>query len=212
MNVIMLGAPGAGKGTLSSRMEKQYNLTHVSSGDIFRYNIKNNTEIGKLAKSYIEKGALVPDDITIKMMIDRLTNDDCKTGFILDGFPRNTVQAKAFDDELNELNKNIDLVILVEGDFEKIAKRLSGRRVCENCGEAYHIETLKPKVDGICDKCGNKLIQRKDDTEEVIWERFKTYEKETSPLIDYYKNKNILQRVDGFKNLDDTMEEIKKMI
>lgn len=212
MNVIMLGAPGAGKGTLSSRMEKQYNLTHVSSGDIFRYNIKNNTEIGKLAKSYIEKGALVPDDITIKMMIDRLTNDDCKTGFILDGFPRNTVQAKAFDDELNKLNKNIDLVILVEGDFEKIAKRLSGRRVCENCGEAYHIETLKPKVDGICDKCGNKLIQRKDDTEEVIWERFKTYEKETSPLIDYYKNKNILQRVDGFKNLDDTMEEIKKMI
>lgn len=212
MNVIMLGAPGAGKGTLSSRMEKQYNLTHVSSGDIFRYNIKNNTEIGKLAKSYIEKGALVPDDITIKMMIDRLTNDDCKTGFILDGFPRNTVQAKAFDDELNKLNKNIDLVILVEGDFEKIAKRLSGRRVCENCGEAYHIETLKPKVDGICDKCGSKLIQRKDDTEEVIWERFKTYEKETSPLIDYYKNKNILQRVDGFKNLDDTMEEIKKMI
>lgn len=212
MNIIMLGAPGAGKGTISSRLEKKYSLPHISSGDIFRYNIKNNTEIGLLAKSYIEKGLLVPDDVTIKMMIDRLSNDDCKIGFILDGFPRNPIQAKAFDEELKKSNRIIDTVILVEGDLDKIAKRLSGRRVCENCGEAYHIDTLKPKVDGICDKCGSKLIQRKDDTEEVIWNRFKTYETETAPLIDYYRDKGVLHTVDGFEDLDVTIDKISKVL
>ena len=212
MDIIMLGAPGAGKGTISSRLEQKYNLPHISSGDIFRYNIKNNTEIGIKAKSYIDKGLLVPDDVTIKMMIDRINQDDCKNGFILDGFPRNPIQAKAFDDELSKNNKNIDIVILVEGDLDKIAKRLSGRRVCENCGEAYHIVSLKPKVEGKCDKCGANLIQRKDDTEEVIWNRFKTYETETKPLVEYYKQKNILKVVDGFANLDDTIDKISKIL
>ena len=212
MNIIMLGAPGAGKGTISSRLEKKYNLPHVSSGDIFRYNIKNNTEIGIKAKSYIEKGLLVPDDVTISMMIDRLSQDDCQKGFILDGFPRNPKQAEAFDEALSKSNKKIDTVILVEGDLKKIAERLSGRRVCDNCGEAYHIVTLKPKVDGICDKCGGKLIQRKDDTEEVIWQRFDTYEKETKPLVDYYKQKNVLHAVDGFANLDDTIDKISNIL
>ena len=212
MNIIMLGAPGEGKGTISSRLEKKYNLPHVSSGDIFRYNIKNNTDIGIKAKSYIDKGLLVPDDVTIKMMIDRISQDDCKKGFILDGFPRNPIQAKAFDDELDKTNQNIDTVILVEGDLDKIAKRLSGRRVCDNCGEAYHIENLKPKKDGICDKCGHKLIQRKDDTEEVIWKRFDTYKSETEPLIEYYKQKKLLHTVDGFANIDDTIEQISKIL
>lgn len=212
MNIVMLGAPGAGKGTISSKLEKKFNLPHISTGDIFRYNIKNNTEIGQLAKSYTEKGLLVPDDVTIKMMIDRLSKDDCKNGYILDGFPRNIKQAEAFDEEYKKNNNKIDLVILVEGDLNKIAKRLSGRRVCDNCGEAFHIENLKPKVDGICDKCGGKLIQRKDDTEEVIWNRFKTYESETSPLIDYYKQKNVLFSVDGFDNIDNTVANISKVL
>lgn len=212
MNIIMLGAPGAGKGTISSRLEEKYNLPHISSGDIFRFNIKNKTELGVKVQSYIEKGALVPDEITINMMIDRISQDDCQKGFIMDGFPRNPVQAKAFDEALAKAHKDIDTVILVEGDLDKIAKRLSGRRVCENCGEAYHIVTLKPKVDGICDKCGGKLIQRKDDTEEVIWKRFDTYKAETEPLIEYYKNKNVLHTVDGFASIDDTIEQISKIL
>lgn len=212
MNIIMLGAPGAGKGTISSRLEQKYNLPHVSSGDIFRYNLKNNTEIGIKAKSYMEKGLLVPDDITISMMIDRLSKDDCKNGFILDGFPRNPIQAKAFDDELSKSNKTIDTVILVSGDLDKIAKRLTGRRVCDNCGEAYHIVSLKPKVEGICDKCGGKLIQRKDDTEEVVWKRFDTYKSETEPLIEYYEKKGILHTVDGFDDLNVTIDKISKIL
>lgn len=212
MNIIMLGAPGAGKGTISSRLEEKYNLPHISSGDIFRFNIKNKTELGVKVQSYIEKGALVPDEITINMMVDRISQDDCQKGFIMDGFPRNPVQAKAFDEALAKAHKDIDTVILVAGDLEKIAKRLSGRRVCENCGEAYHIDTLKPKVDGICDKCGGKLIQRKDDTEEVIWKRFDTYKAETEPLIDYYKQKNLLHTVDGFASIDDSIEQISKIL
>ena len=212
MNIIMLGAPGAGKGTISSRLEEKYNLPHISSGDIFRFNIKNKTELGVKVQSYIEKGALVPDEITINMMVDRISQDDCQKGFIMDGFPRNPVQAKAFDEALAKAHKDIDTVILVAGDLEKISKRLSGRRVCENCGEAYHIDTLKPKVDGICDKCGGKLIQRKDDTEEVIWKRFDTYKAETEPLIDYYKQKNLLHTVDGFASIDDSIEQISKIL
>lgn len=212
MNIIMLGAPGAGKGTISSRLEEKYNLPHISSGDIFRFNIKNKTELGVKVQSYIEKGALVPDEITINMMVDRISQDDCQKGFIMDGFPRNPVQAKAFDEALAKAHKDIDTVILVAGDLDKIAKRLSGRRVCENCGEAYHIDTLKPKVDGICDKCGGKLIQRKDDTEEVIWKRFDTYKAETEPLIDYYKQKNLLHTVDGFASIDDSIEQISKIL
>lgn len=212
MNIIMLGAPGAGKGTISSRLEEKYNLPHISSGDIFRFNIKNKTELGVKVQSYIEKGALVPDEITINMMVDRISQDDCQKGFIMDGFPRNPVQAKAFDEALAKAHKDIDTVILVAGDLEKIAKRLSGRRVCENCGEAYHIDTLKPKVDGICDKCGGKLIQRKDDTEEVIWKRFDIYKAETEPLIDYYKQKNLLHTVDGFASIDDSIEQISKIL
>lgn len=212
MNIIMLGAPGAGKGTISSRLENKYNLPHISSGDIFRYNIKNKTELGIKVQSYIEKGLLVPDEITINMMIDRISQDDCQKGFIMDGFPRNPIQAKAFDEALAKSHKDIDTVILVAGDLEKIAKRLSGRRVCENCGEAYHIVSLKPKVDGVCDKCGGKLVQRKDDTEEVIWQRFDTYKSETEPLIEYYKNKNVLHTVDGFASIEDSIEQISKIL
>lgn len=205
MNVIMLGAPGAGKGTISAQIEEKYKLPHISSGDIFRANIKENTELGKLAKSYIDKGALVPDDVTINMMIDRLSKDDCKVGFILDGFPRNNEQAKKLDEALNKSNSKIDLAILVDGDDDQIANRLSGRRVCEKCGASYHISFMPPKVDGICDKCGEKLVHRKDDTIEVIKDRLKTYHEQTKPLIEYYQSKGILKTISGFLKTKEEM-------
>ncbi len=213
MNIIMLGAPGAGKGTIASQMKEKYNLPHISSGDIFRTNIKENTELGKLAKSYIDKGTLVPDDVTINMMVDRLCKDDCKNGFILDGFPRTIVQADGLNEALNKSNTKIDLAILVEGDDDQIAERLSGRRVCEKCGATYHIVSMPPKVDGVCDKCGATLIHRKDDTADVIKDRLKTYHEQTKPLIDYYNEKGILKTISGFiKSKEEMIDAIDKII
>ncbi|MBR3288467.1 MAG: adenylate kinase [Lachnospiraceae bacterium] len=209
MNIILLGATGAGKGTIALQMKDRYKLPHISTGDIFRENIKNNTELGKLAKSYIDKGALVPDDVTTNLIVDRLTHDDCKKGFILDGFPRNNAQAKSLDEAFEKSGNKIDLVILVDATDEQIADRLSGRRVCENCGHIYHIVNIPPKVEGVCDKCGGKLIQRKDDSKEVIQDRLKTYHEITKPLIDYYSKENILKSVPGFVG---SQEERLKMI
>ena len=209
MNIIMLGAPGAGKGTIASQMKERYNLPHISTGDIFRENIKNNTELGMMAKTYIDKGALVPDDVTTDITVDRISKDDCKDGFILDGFPRNFNQAKGLDDAMEKLGKKIDLVILVDATDKQITERLTGRRGCESSGEVYHIVNMPPKVEGICDKCNGKLIHRKDDTEEVILDRLKTYHELTQPLIDYYKEKKVLKRVPGFI---DSQEERLNMI
>lgn len=209
MNIIMLGAPGAGKGTIASQMNERYSIPHISTGDIFRENIKNNTELGKLAKSYIDKGELVPDDVTINIAVDRIFKSDCAEGFILDGFPRDYNQAKGLDDALSKAGKKIDLVILVDATDKQISDRLTGRRVCESCGEVYHIVNLPPKVEGVCDKCHGKLIHRKDDAEEVILDRLKTYHEQTQPLIDYYRDKKILKRVPGFIN---SQEERLKMI
>lgn len=200
MNIIMLGAPGAGKGTIATQMEERFKFPHLSSGDIFRENIKNATELGKLAKGYIDKGELVPDDVTIKLMVDSINSEKYKGGFILDGFPRTIEQAVELDKSLASHNKKIDLVILVDATDEQIIERLSGRRVCEKCNATYHIVNLPPKVEGICDNCGAKLIHRKDDTVEIIRDRLNTYNKETKPLIDYYKDKKILKRVPGFIN------------
>ena len=205
MNIIMLGAPGAGKGTIAAIMKEKYSLPHISTGDIFRANIKEETELGKLAKSYIDKGALVPDDVTINMMMDRLSKDDCKNGYILDGFPRTIVQATAFSVALKKTNSKVDVAILVDGDDDKIAERLSGRRVCEKCGATYHIKTLQPKVEGLCDKCNGNLIHRKDDSEEVIKDRLKTYHEQTKPLIDYFGRTGCLKTISGFLNGKDEM-------
>ena len=205
----MLGAPGAGKGTIASQMKERYNLPHISSGDIFRENIKNNTELGMMAKTYIDKGALVPDDVTTDITVDRISKDDCKDGFILDGFPRNFAQAKGLDEAMEKLGRKIDLVILVDATDKQITERLSGRRVCESCGEVYHIVNMPPKVEGVCDKCNGKLIHRKDDTEEVVIDRLKTYHELTQPLIDYYREKKVLKRVPGFI---DSQEERLNMI
>lgn len=203
MNIVLLGAPGSGKGTLASRLEERLHIPHIATGDIFRFNLKNNTELGKLAKVYIDKGELVPDDITCNMVRDRFEQADAKEGFILDGFPRTIPQATELDKMLKEMGKKIDYVFLVQADDERIVKRMGGRRVCKNCGEVYHVETLKPKVDGICDKCGSELVQRDDDNENVVKDRLKVYHEQTAPLIDYYKNQNLVHEVDGFATVEE---------
>ena len=207
MNIILLGAPGSGKGTLASRLSVQLDIPHIATGDIFRFNLKNMTELGKLAKSYMDKGQLVPDDLTCSMVKDRFQKDDAKKGFILDGFPRTIPQADELDKMLSEMNKKIDCVFLITADDDKIVKRMSGRRVCKNCSESYHIVTLKPKVDGICDKCGGELIQREDDNEEVVKERLKVYHSSTAPLIDYYKNRNLVHEIDGFLSVEEVLNK-----
>lgn len=212
MNIVMLGAPGAGKGTIAKKLEEKYNLPHVSTGDLFRENIKNNTSLGQEAKSYMDKGALVPDNVTINMLLDRISKDDCKNGFILDGFPRNLAQADGLKEALAKKSDKIDLAILMDAKDEDIVKRLSGRRVCETCGAPYHIETLKPKVDGICDKCGGKLIQRKDDTPEVIKDRLKVYHEQTQVLIEYYDKAGILFTMNGFDSIDNILLQLEKVI
>ncbi len=203
MNIVLLGAPGSGKGTLASRLEERLHIPHIATGDIFRFNLKNNTELGKLAKSYIDKGELVPDDITCNMVRDRFGKQDAKEGFILDGFPRTIPQATELDKMLKGMGRKIDYVFLVQADDERIVKRMGGRRVCKNCGEVYHVETLKPKVDGICDKCGSELVQRDDDNENVVKDRLKVYHEQTAPLIDYYKNQNLVHEVDGFATVEE---------
>ncbi len=190
MNLILLGAPGAGKGTQATKIAERYGLRHISTGDIFRANIKNGTKIGLLAKSYIDKGELVPDEVTCEIVRDRLTWDDCKNGYLLDGFPRNLFQAE-------ELNKfaHIDGVVNINIDFNLLMDRLCGRRVCKECGESYHVSTLGGKT--TCARCGGELYQRKDDNPETVGSRLKVYEEQTAPLIDYYTKKGIILNVTG---------------
>ena len=213
MNIVMLGAPGAGKGTIAAQMNQRYNIPHISTGDIFRANIKEQTEIGKLAKSYIDKGELVPDEVTIKMMLNRIDEDDCKNGYILDGFPRSINQAKGLGDALNTSNSKIDLVLLVDASDEQIIERLSGRRVCDKCGSTYHLTNMPPKKEGVCDKCGGEVIQRKDDDAKVILDRLKTYHTITKPLEDYYIEKNLLKKVSGFvDSQEERLKQIDKLL
>ena len=212
MKIIMLGAPGAGKGSQASRIAKEYQLPHISTGDIFRANLKEETELGKRAKSYMDKGELVPDDITIAMLLDRIHKEDCKNGYILDGFPRTIPQAEALKEALAKKDEKIDLALDVEASDELIIKRMAGRRTCPACGAIYHIVTLPPKTDGICDRCGADLIQRKDDNEETVKNRLKIYHEVTEPLISYYKKEGILEEIDGAEELDKVFEKVKRII
>lgn len=201
MNVILLGAPGAGKGTQATKIVNKTGVPHISTGDIFRYNIKNQTPIGKVAKSYIDKGELVPDSVTVEIVKDRLSNDDCKKGYLLDGFPRNIYQAE----ELDKFS-NVEKVIDIEVDLSKLLKRITGRRVCAKCGESYHIDFLNGKT--TCDLCGGELIQRADDNEATVKQRLDVYEKQTAPLVEYYEKAGKLIRIDGDKTIDEVFEEI----
>ena len=212
MKIIMLGAPGAGKGSPASRIAKEYQLPHISTGDIFRANLKEETELGKRAKSFMDKGELVPDDITIAMLLDRIHKEDCKNGYILDGFPRTIPQAEALKEALAKKDEKIDLALDVEASDELIIKRMAGRRTCPACGAIYHIVTLPPKTEGICDRCGADLIQRKDDNEETVKNRLKIYHEVTEPLISYYKKEGILEEIDGAEELDKVFEKVKRII
>ncbi|MCR4750559.1 MAG: adenylate kinase [Lachnospiraceae bacterium] len=197
MKIIMLGAPGAGKGTQAKMIADKYSIPHISTGDIFRANIKNGTELGKEAKKYMDNGQLVPDELTVKILLDRVANDDCKNGYVLDGFPRTIPQAEVLDSELNKLGDKIDYAINVDVPDENIVNRMSGRRACVNCGATYHIVHIPPKKEGICDKCGNELILRDDDKPETVLKRLSVYHEQTQPLIDFYSAKKVLKTVDG---------------
>ena len=208
MKIIMLGAPGAGKGTQAKRIAKKYNIPHISTGDIFRANIKEGTELGKRAKEYMDKGELVPDDITIGMLLDRIHKADCKNGFVLDGFPRTIPQAKSLSEALSKLNEKIDYAINIDVPDDSIITRMSGRRACLSCGSTYHIKYSAPKKENICDNCGSELVIRDDDKPETVKKRLDVYHKQTQPLIDYYDNENILANVDGTKDMEEVFLDI----
>ena len=208
MKIIMLGAPGAGKGTQAKMIADKYGVPHVSTGDIFRANIKNGTELGMEAKKYMDQGLLVPDELTVKLLLDRVSQPDCKNGYVLDGFPRTIPQAEVLDKALAELGESIDYAIDVDVPDENIVKRMSGRRACVSCGATYHVVHVPPKKEGICDRCGSELILRDDDKPETVKNRLDVYHKQTQPLIDFYTKKGVLKTVDGTVDMQDVFKAI----
>ncbi len=208
MKIIMLGAPGAGKGTQAKMIAEKFSVPHISTGDIFRANIKNQTELGMEAKKYMDEGKLVPDELTVKILLDRVAKEDCANGYVLDGFPRTIPQAEVLNDALTKMNDAIDYAIDVDVPDENIVKRMSGRRACVTCGATYHIVHVPPKTENICDKCGSELILRDDDKPETVLNRLKIYHEQTQPLIDYYTEKGVLKTVDGTKDMNDVFADI----
>ena len=208
MRIILLGPPGAGKGTQAAGIVEKYNIPHISTGDIFRKNIKEGTDLGKKAKEYMDQGLLVPDELVVDLVVDRVAADDCSNGYVLDGFPRTIPQAEALDAALAKIGEAMDYAINVEVPDENIVKRMSGRRACVACGATYHIEHIPPKTEGICDTCGKELILRDDDKPETVLKRLNVYHEQTQPLIDYYTGKGILKEVDGTKDMSEVFDEI----
>ncbi len=212
MRLILLGAPGSGKGTQATMLQEKLSIPHISTGDIFRSNIKNGTELGKLAKSYMDQGALVPDSVTIDIVKDRLQQDDCKNGFILDGFPRTIPQAEYLDKALEDMGIAVDAALNIHVDDEEIIRRMSGRRVCPACGASYHTIFKTTRTEGVCDSCGADIIQRADDKEETVISRLKVYHDQTEPLIDFYGKKGKLVTVAGQDKVEDTTKEVVKAL
>lgn len=208
MRLILLGPPGAGKGTQAVNIVEKYNIPHISTGDIFRYNIRQGTELGKKAKSYMDQGLLVPDELVVEIVEDRLKQDDCANGFLLDGFPRTVVQAEALDEVLKNMGVNLDKVINIEADKGILVERAVGRRICKECGATFHIKNNPSTKSDICDKCGGNLYQRDDDNEETVARRIEVYLKETTPLIEYYNKQNKLVTVDGVREINKVFEDI----
>ncbi|GAB4537841.1 MAG: adenylate kinase [Thermodesulfovibrionia bacterium] len=208
MRLVLLGAPGAGKGTQAKKLIERFGIPQISTGDILRQNVADGTPLGKEAKSYMDRGELVPDKIILGLVEDRLKRDDCKNGYILDGFPRNITQAEALDKMLNDLNMPLDAALCVDVPFDDLMKRLTGRRTCRSCGQMYNIYFSPPKKEGACDKCGGDLYQRDDDKEETIRKRLEVYEASTAPLIDYYKKKGILKTVIGVGSIDEIFNKV----
>lgn len=208
MKIIMLGAPGAGKGTQAIMIAEKYQVPHVSTGDMFRANIKNNTPLGVEAKKYMDAGQLVPDELTVKILLDRVAKDDCKNGYVLDGFPRTIPQAEVLEKALSEINDKIDFAINVDVPDENIISRMGGRRACLKCGATYHVEYVPPKKEGVCDNCGEDLVLRDDDKPETVKSRLDVYHKQTQPLIDFYNERNILKTVDGTQDMKEVFNAI----
>ena len=197
MKIIMLGAPGAGKGTQAKLIAEKYGLPHVSTGDIFRANVKEGTQLGLEAKKYMDQGLLVPDELTVRILLDRVSRPDCSAGYVLDGFPRTIPQAQVLEKALAELGDQIDFAIDVDVPDENIVRRMGGRRACVTCGATYHMEHVPPRTEGICDTCGGELILREDDKPDTVKNRLKVYHEQTQPLIDFYQKKGVLRAVDG---------------
>ncbi len=208
MKIIMLGAPGAGKGTQAKMIADQYSIPHISTGDIFRANIKNNTELGQKAKTYMDKGLLVPDELVVDLIMDRFKETDCKDGYVLDGFPRTIPQAEALDNALSAIGEKVDFAINVEVPDENIVTRMSGRRACVGCGATYHIAYNPPKAENICDRCGKDLVLRDDDKPETVQKRLSVYHEQTQPLIQYYEKKGVMKEVDGTVDMKDVFAAI----
>ena len=212
MKIVMLGAPGAGKGTQAEMIAEKYGIPHISTGDIFRANIKNGTELGKKAKAYMDAGNLVPDELTVDLVIDRVAQPDCEKGYILDGFPRTIPQAEVFTKQLEKNGEKIDFAIDVEVPDENIINRMGGRRACPNCGATYHIKYIPPKKEGVCDACGTELVLRNDDKPETVKNRLNVYHEATQPLIDFYKAQGALREVDGTKDMKDVFAAIVEIL
>lgn len=212
MRLVFLGAPGTGKGTMASVMAKQLQIPHISTGDLFRMHLANKTELGTLAESYMKDGKLVPDDVTVGMVKERLKEDDAQKGFIFDGFPRTIEQGKALDAMLQEMNLSLDAVVDLVVPEEELFRRITTRRVCKDCGQIYNTETLKPKVEGVCDTCGGELIQRADDNAETLRKRLDVYTEQTAPLIDFYEEKKLLLSFDNHNKLGSGVDEILDLV
>ena len=212
MKIIMLGAPGAGKGTQAKKIAAKYDIPHISTGDIFRANIKNGTELGKKAKTYMDQGLLVPDELVVDLVVDRVNQEDCKNGYVLDGFPRTIPQAEALDKALTELGQKVDYAIDVDVPDENIVRRMGGRRACVGCGATYHVLFNPTKVEGKCDVCGESLILRDDDKPETVKKRLDVYHTQTQPLIDFYTERKVLVEVDGTQSMDKVFDDIMKIL
>lgn len=212
MKIIMLGAPGAGKGTQAKKIAEKYQIPHISTGDIFRANIKNGTELGKKAKEYMDQGLLVPDELTCDLVVDRISQPDASNGYVLDGFPRTIPQAEALTNALNARGEKIDYAVNVEVPDENIVNRMSGRRACLACGATYHVEYNAPKAEGVCDSCGKELVLRDDDKPETVKKRLDVYHAQTQPLIEYYQAAGALVEVDGTQDINVVFDDIVKIL
>ena len=208
MNIILMGLPGAGKGTQASEIVKKFPIPHISTGDMFRKAIKDDTDLGKEAKSYMDRGELVPDEVTVGIVKERISEDDAKKGFLLDGFPRTIEQAEALNDIMQELGRSIDAVINIEVPEEELINRLTGRRICETCGTTYHLVFNPPKVDGVCDLDGGKLYQREDDNPETVANRLSVNVKQSKPILSYYQDKGVLENIDGSKDIKEVTSDV----